>query len=153
MNPSTPNRPEPAPTVNFRLETILDQVATQPFDHLVRRLRSEGGGDWFQSIVRREIDRECGSPKDLHLSLEEWTRLKEIGKSRLAAARLTEEVEEAMAIYFAAVVRILADARVQQLERVCSLPAVVLEEVLLTFQESLDDEWIRIADQALRFVD
>lgn len=138
------------------LHSILDQLALRPADHLCRRLRADGGKEWFDAVVSRAVatlltqqEGENGSASDPEVLLA----LKELGKQYLRDARLTEEIEEATAVYFAAVVLLLAECGYSRLADVCTLPVIVVEDVLIALVETLDGEWSPRVARALRFID
>lgn len=152
------SRPREQQTAESRqaLKSVLDQLVTQPSDHLCRRLREADGSDWFIHVWRRAVALTVPTGlEDLGGGelRERLRELKSYGKDQLKRARLTEEIEEATATYFGATVRLLADLEAARLESVSSIPVVQLEEVLLTLQQSVPGEWAIWADRALVYID
>lgn len=135
------------------LRAILAQAGTPPADHLCRRLEVDDGASWFEHVIDgamtavERAEPTGRSRADLPIAL------KQLGKRKLQEARLTEEIEEATAIYFAAVVQLLARSNVGSLADVCSLPATVVEDVFVTFQERLQGQWPHLVERAMRFID
>jgi hypothetical protein len=148
---SDPNQPG-SEVILPTLETvrvILGQAANHPVDHICRRLEAVDGREWFEDVLAG-----VGAPGPGSANLDgDLAALKELGKQRLRQARLTEEIEAATAIYFAAVAQILARPGTMRREEVCSLPAGLIEEVLITFRAVLAPSWAPIVDRALRLID
>lgn len=146
MNNQPSNAKATTTEAAFSARDLLDQVVAQPSDHLCRRLRADDGARWFSELLDR-VDRECDT------SLDAPATLKDLGRERLAHARLTEEIEEATAIYFAGLTLLLASPDTRRLDDATSISPLIIEEVLLTMQESLAAPWPSLVESALRWID
>ncbi|MGE3166929.1 MAG: hypothetical protein AB7O52_18650 [Planctomycetota bacterium] len=151
----TPQEPSSKPPTLAALHDLLAQAATRPVDHLNRRLQAPGGSEWFETVVARAMIC-CDASSDTQTPVDKansWRALKELGKERLRAARLTDEIEDATAIYFAAVILLLAHTAPRTLEEISTLPVSVLEEGFVSLREVLDGTWADRIDLALQFID